>query len=157
MPRRPRLLLWSATILTLVLLLSLLLSSRFALLISTSAGYELSLVAGWIQASHFEQEQFLSPVVPGLRCGVIPWQLKWNFAFDHDSTGWLLNIPLWCPLLLSASATAFLWRRSRHLPGHCPQCRYNLQALPPSSNGKVSCPECGNSVTSAPVAPQSLE
>jgi hypothetical protein len=51
-------------------------------------------------------------------------------------------VPLWCPFVLIAGITAFLWWRDRRLPpGHCRKCGYNL-------TGNVSgvCPECGEPV-----------
>jgi len=52
-------------------------------------------------------------------------------------------IPLWLPLAVVATPTAFLFwydRRRRIPPGHCQRCGYNL-------TGNVSgiCSECGES------------
>jgi len=51
-----------------------------------------------------------------------------------------LQIPLWMPLLLIGSVTAWLWRLDRPPPppDHCQKCGYDL-------TGNVSgiCPECG--------------
>jgi hypothetical protein len=57
-----------------------------------------------------------------------------------------VSLPLW-PLILATGAAAF-WthRRSLRLPGLCSKCHYDLRGIPPS-NGQISCPECGNSVT----------
>lgn len=71
------------------------------------------------------------------------WRPGW-FSYN------LISLPLWPLIVLNAAAVLWL-RRSRLLPNHCPKCDYNLQALPPDSNGKVSCPECGNS--SMPTTP----
>ena len=53
-----------------------------------------------------------------------------------------LQIPLWMPLLLIASVTAWLWRLDRPPPppGHCP-CGYDL-----TGNESGTCPECGKRV-----------
>jgi hypothetical protein len=53
-----------------------------------------------------------------------------------------LLVPLWLPLLLVATPTAFLWYRNRRPPpGHCQKCGYNL-----TGNVSGRCPECGEAV-----------
>jgi hypothetical protein len=50
-----------------------------------------------------------------------------------------LSIPLWLPLALVGTPTAWLWLRDRRSkPGHCQRCGYDL-------TGNIShvCPECG--------------
>ena len=148
--RRPRLLPWSAATLTVAILLALLFSTRFQLYLSTATGYDMALLAGWLHLTYFDPSMggklriaATAPTGLGLYWSTNQWQLKLNFAFDRDRSGWYVNIPLWCPLLLSATATAFLYRRSRHLPNLCPHCHYNLRGLPPSPTGQISCPECG--------------
>lgn len=51
-----------------------------------------------------------------------------------------LMIPLWIPLVLALCGLAFIrWtERPTALPGHCPKCGYNLMA-----NVSGQCPECG--------------
>jgi hypothetical protein len=60
-------------------------------------------------------------------------------------------VPLWFPLLLIATLTAFAFRRARRPPpGHCRICGYNL-------TGNVSgiCPECGAAVPAPPMSSRS--
>ncbi len=61
-----------------------------------------------------------------------------------------LSIPFWFLLLLTAIATALLFRARRRLSrrsklGHCLSCGYDLR------ESKDKCPECGTAVTAAPV------
>lgn len=79
----------------------------------------------------------------------------WRFQLPtwDTSTGDIrATVPLW-PLLLATGAAA-LWthRRSRRLPGHCPKCRYDLRATPPSAQGALTCPECGHTSPTPPAA-----
>jgi len=61
-----------------------------------------------------------------------------------DSTGLLraqmFLVPIWLPLLLIATPTAWLWYRDRRrIPaGHCWRCGYDL-----TKNESGQCPECG--------------
>lgn len=57
------------------------------------------------------------------------------------TTAHLIAVPLWFPLLLIATSTAYLWHTDRRAkPWQCPKCRYDLRGL----DGGV-CPECGES------------
>jgi hypothetical protein len=72
----------------------------------------------------------------------------WHFDFDvqvlparsHSFVWAGFGIPLWAPFLPLAACSAWLWWLDRKpKPGHCPRCRYDLSATPPSA----PCPECG--------------
>lgn len=59
-----------------------------------------------------------------------------------------VHIPIWMPVVVTASATVVTWRRSRRpLPGHCRNCGYDLA-------GVVApvCPECGGAREGGPAA-----
>ena len=79
--------------------------------------------------------------------GSPPGQSRWRFEYGTfalvpETILRLITIPLWIPLLAVALPTVWLWRRdSRHLPGLCRYCGYNL-------TGNVSgvCSECGTEV-----------
>lgn len=63
---------------------------------------------------------------------------KWNTL---GGRGFILNVPLWIPLLIVATPTFIAWRRDRKLPpGHC-ACGFNL-----TGNVSGRCPECGAKV-----------
>jgi len=67
-----------------------------------------------------------------------PPGLVWN-----NGRIWL-QLPLWIPFVIVASASAVLWWRERTIPpGHCPTCGYNL-----TGNVSGRCPECGQAVAS---------
>jgi hypothetical protein len=58
-------------------------------------------------------------------------------GFQRD---FVIQVPLWALFLSVAITAAWLWRLDRKPePGHCPRCRYDLSATPPSA----PCPECG--------------
>jgi len=58
------------------------------------------------------------------------------------ASGAHVRAPLWLPLLLIATPTAYLWRTDwRAKPWQCAKCRYDLRGL----EGEV-CPECGESI-----------
>jgi hypothetical protein len=73
---------------------------------------------------------------------------RWAGQFPYP---WLYTnvwLPLWCPLLVLALPTAWLWRGDRVLgPGHCRQCGYDL-----TGNVTGRCPECGTPTRGAEVA-----
>ena len=65
----------------------------------------------------------------------------WWFVVEGDPGNifWLI-VPLWVPLSLIATPTAYLWHTDRRAkPWQCPKCRYDLRGL----DGGV-CPECGH-------------
>ena len=72
------------------------------------------------------------------------WAIREN---TNLSTGWVIHvtaiwIPLWLPLLLIATPTAYFWYTDRRAkPWQCPKCRYDLRGL----DGGV-CPECGTPI-----------
>jgi len=65
----------------------------------------------------------------------LPWFVQMN-ATTHVAIA-----PLWIPFAVTVTLSVLGWRRSRHRPGHCRNCSYNL-------TGNVSglCPECGTRV-----------
>lgn len=78
------------------------------------------------------------------------WRILWQNLFlpswhrpSAQVPSNIIRAPLWPLILLNAAALVWSYRRSRHLPNHCPKCHYNLRGLPPSPNGQISCPECG--------------
>lgn len=60
---------------------------------------------------------------------------------------WVIDVPLWIPILSTLIVTGWLWRRDRRrsAPGFC-RCGYNL-------TGNVSgvCPECGSETANVTV------
>jgi hypothetical protein len=58
----------------------------------------------------------------------------------------VLHLPLWTPLLLVGTPTAYsFWRDRRRIPpNHCRKCGYNL-----TGNESGVCPECGSEVDAA--------
>ncbi len=65
------------------------------------------------------------------------WLPDYHGGLGPGATIWYM--PLWCPLILVALPTAYLYNRDRRPPpGHCLKCSYDL-------TGNVSgvCPECG--------------
>ncbi len=80
---------------------------------------------------------------PGLLWGLSDWRwnLEWWPEYDRRYSGgkFIVQIPLWLPLLAFAIPTAWLWRRDRRPPkGYCQMCAYNLRG-----NESGRCPECG--------------
>jgi hypothetical protein len=74
------------------------------------------------------------------RQGINRW--SWGLDFSHRASQGLLMLqfPLCALFLPFFACTAFLWWLDRKpKPGHCPRCRYDLSATPPSA----PCPECG--------------
>jgi hypothetical protein len=68
--------------------------------------------------------------------------LLWPPVYVFRNPPGSVRVMFWLPLLLVATATAFLWYRDRRPPpGFCRRCGYNL-------TGNVSgiCPECGTPV-----------
>ena len=67
-----------------------------------------------------------------------PWWL-WHPTLAIEGPVGFLAVPIWIPLVLIAIPSYIAWRVSRHLPGHCRKCQYDL-------TGNVSgvCPECGS-------------
>ena len=64
----------------------------------------------------------------------------WSWHFD-GATPWQLETPGWCPILLLALPTGFLFwsdHRRRKRAGCCAQCGYSL-----TGNTSGACPECG--------------
>jgi hypothetical protein len=56
-----------------------------------------------------------------------------------------ITAPAWAILTLAAIIPVWAvwqWWRRRHVPGHCPDCRYDLRAHQPGQR----CPECGREI-----------
>ena len=87
----------------------------------------------------------------GLNFGRNPFRPHWNdlladrLSFPGYSR---YRLPLWPFILFSVAAALWAHRRARPRPGRCPECRYDLRAIPPGAAGSITCPECGR--TSAP-------
>lgn len=99
-------------------------------LISINArGLEFHYANGWAWVADFHQPQMV-------------WLLGWICA-PYGTGGFVVVIPLWHVLCLYLGATLVTYFRHRGLrvPGHCPQCNYNL-----TGNTSGSCPECGAEV-----------
>jgi hypothetical protein len=67
-------------------------------------------------------------------------QMRGYFGPDFDHWEYW-RLPLWWPLLLTATLTILAWYRHLNRPpaaGHCARCRYDLSGLQPGS----PCPEC---------------
>lgn len=82
----------------------------------------------------------------------LPWWSPVSFDVGHPlrlgrrqtvpQSTWL-TIPLWIPLVLTASPAAYLFYRDRRIPPHCCQsCGYDL-----TGNTSGVCPECGVTAT----------
>ena len=52
---------------------------------------------------------------------------------------WMVNVPLWMPVLASTGGSAWLFRASRRERTGCRKCGYDLKGLPEGAK----CPECG--------------
>ena len=66
------------------------------------------------------------------------WQWHPTLEFEGPVVA-SLAVPMWIPFVLIAVPSFIAWRVTRHLPGHCRKCQYDL-------TGNVSgvCPECGS-------------
>jgi hypothetical protein len=122
-----------------------------------SDGIEVTVASGWLQLSHANSIPLLGsePVLQSLlavrRVWDHPAELRWNFVFDHDASGWLLNIPLWAPWVILGVPTFVRWRsrwRRRRSIGHCDRCGYDLSG---SIAATPRCPECGVPVMLRPA------
>jgi hypothetical protein len=132
------------------------------------------LVSGWYWSqvgwSSNESAWSLSVETGRIDCESIRGPVEFPSGFDVRA-GWSLNekewdwwpgffqgghvrrvtVPLWPLFLLVIIYSAWLWRLDRTpKAGHCPRCRYDLSATPPSA----PCPECGRAQQS-PEAPRS--
>jgi len=81
---------------------------------------------------------FRPPIVQRVR---LPANVTYRFV----------ELPLWIPLLIVATPTAFLWYRDRARipPGHCQHCGYDL-----TGNISGQCSECGKPIPSATPSPE---
>ena len=70
---------------------------------------------------------------------IMPKAWRWSPVNLGDDVYEVL-IPFWCPLLLTAIPTAWLWHRDRRRirPGCCLRCGYDL-----TGNTSGVCSECG--------------
>ncbi|QQS09722.1 MAG: hypothetical protein IPK69_03635 [Phycisphaerales bacterium] len=69
----------------------------------------------------------------------IPWRPLWP--------GFLINSGvMWGVLLMVAVCRVWIVRarnRRRLAAGFCPSCHYDVSALPPDADARITCPECG--------------
>jgi hypothetical protein len=75
------------------------------------------------------------------------WPFTWWFHYRETGIQRTLVIPLWSFLAIPAIPTALAWRSAlRCLPGHCPNCNYDLSGLPAPTDPAtpLRCPECGH-------------
>ena len=78
------------------------------------------------------------------------WWWRWSFWSEALPNGGIFRIPLFVPLLITATISGFLFYRDRKVrPGLCAVCRYNLRGLPPTTS---KCPECGREIKSQKTA-----
>ncbi len=71
-------------------------------------------------------------------CVLIPVAFAFSSRIDLRLLS-IVTLPFWMPLLAIALPTVWLWRRdSRHPPGHCRKCGYDL-----TGNVTGVCSECG--------------
>jgi hypothetical protein len=66
--------------------------------------------------------------------------LKWaGDAHFYPDGSWFVTVPLWCPFVVLAGASAGLFALKRHPRGCCRGCGYELRGLVRGA----ACPECG--------------
>jgi hypothetical protein len=111
-----------------------------------------------IGAGSLHWDDFAGPLPPshlGFRCSWTGGYWAWRFRSDvdgktllSDSTGWettfvyVLQVPLWMPLVFSLLVTSIIWvatrRKLREPVGLCRNCGFDLRGSP-----GPHCPACG--------------
>ena len=118
-------------------------------------GFSFGVEGGALGIAAGSLPQGLSPPPPGPIYIQKDAMLHWWFSWGTYSMRWYFTVPLWNPIIISASSAAWAWRkevleRRRNSVGLCRKCGYDRNGL----EVIAKCPERG-SRTRSPLSNRS--